>query len=217
MKPNITSTPLIPLWLKLTFTAFMAVLIPVYWANYGPTNFLYFCDVAMFIALFSLWTESAFGASAAAVGIVLPQIFWCADFVSELSGHPLSGMTHYMFDASKPLLLRGLSLFHGWLPFLLLFLVARLGYDKRGLPAWTGLAWVLCLIAYFFLPPAGAEIDPNLPRNVDYVFGLDDTKQQQLCSPGLFLIGWMLTLFLVLFVPTHFALKRLFGTKTALA
>ena len=30
----------IPLWLKLAYTAFMAVLVPVYWANYGPTNFL---------------------------------------------------------------------------------------------------------------------------------------------------------------------------------
>ena len=32
--------PIIPLWLKLAFTAFMFVLVPVYWANYGPTNFL---------------------------------------------------------------------------------------------------------------------------------------------------------------------------------
>jgi hypothetical protein len=30
----------IPLWLKLAYTAFMAVLVPVYWWNYGPTNFL---------------------------------------------------------------------------------------------------------------------------------------------------------------------------------
>src|SRR5262249_15633145 len=37
---------IIPLWIKLAYTAFMAVLIPVYLKNYGPTNFLYFCDVA---------------------------------------------------------------------------------------------------------------------------------------------------------------------------
>ena len=30
----------IPLWLKIVYTAFMAVLIPVYWYYYGPTNFL---------------------------------------------------------------------------------------------------------------------------------------------------------------------------------
>jgi len=30
----------IPLAIKLAFTAFMAVLVPVYWNKYGPTNFL---------------------------------------------------------------------------------------------------------------------------------------------------------------------------------
>ena len=40
----IPETKRVPLWLKLSFTAFMAILIPVYWWCYGPTNFLYFCD-----------------------------------------------------------------------------------------------------------------------------------------------------------------------------
>ena len=37
--------------LKVAYTAFMAVLVPVYWHHYGPTNFLYFCDVALFLTL----------------------------------------------------------------------------------------------------------------------------------------------------------------------
>ena len=41
----------LPLWLKLVYTAFVAVLVPVYWYYYGPTNFLYFCDVALIISL----------------------------------------------------------------------------------------------------------------------------------------------------------------------
>lgn len=48
----------------------MAVLIPVYWKTYGPTNFLYFCDIALIMTLFALWLESALLVSAAAVGIV---------------------------------------------------------------------------------------------------------------------------------------------------
>jgi len=28
-------------WLKWAYTAFMMVLVPVYWASYGPTNFIY--------------------------------------------------------------------------------------------------------------------------------------------------------------------------------
>ena len=121
----------IPLWLKVSFTAFMAVLIPVYWTNYGPSNFLYFCDIALFITLYAVWKESSHAASMAAVGILLPQVFWCLDFGVQLfrmiSGGAHTGMTAYMFDGTRPLFLRGLSLFHGWLPFLLVFLVSRLG------------------------------------------------------------------------------------------
>ena len=42
-------------------------------------------------------------------------------------------MTDYMFAADHSLFLRGLSLFHGWLPFLLVYLVWKLGYDRRAL------------------------------------------------------------------------------------
>ena len=31
----------VPLWLKLVYSAFLAVLVPVYLHYYGPTNFLY--------------------------------------------------------------------------------------------------------------------------------------------------------------------------------
>jgi hypothetical protein len=193
----------------------MAVLVPVYWKNYGPTNFLYFCDMALFLTLVALWTESALLASMAAVGIVIPQIFWCVDFAVELSGHHLSGMTGYMFDQHKSLFLRGLSLFHGWLPFVLLFMVARLGYDGRAFMGWTGLSVVLCLIAFFFLPPAGAALaDPNLPRNVNYVFGLSDAAPQQWLPPAAYLLVWMAGLYVLFYIPSHFALKMLFGKST---
>ena len=62
-------------------------------------------------------------------------------------------MTDYMFKHENSLFLRGLSLFHGWLPFLLAFLVWRLGYDRRGWLAWSGLAVALLLICFFLMPP----------------------------------------------------------------
>ena len=43
--------PLIPLAVKVLYTAFLAVLVPIYWKDYGPVNFLYFCDVALFFTL----------------------------------------------------------------------------------------------------------------------------------------------------------------------
>ena len=205
------------MWLKIGYTVFVAVLVPVYWVNYGPTNFLYFCDIALLITLYTVWKESALGASMAAVGILAPQVFWCLDFgmqlVRTLTGAAHTGMTAYMFDAGKPLFLRGLSLFHGWLPFLLVFLVVRLGYEARALKKWTLLAWSLCLIAFFALPPAGAKLaDPNTPVNVNYVFGLDDTQPQTWMPQGVYLVVWMLALFLLAYLPTHLLLKK-FATR----
>src|SRR5277367_5074923 len=151
---HIVNTREIPSAVKWGFTAFMMVLVPVYWVNYGPTNFLYFCDASLFLTLGALWMESALLASMPAVGILVPQFFWCLDFGGELLGFHTTGMTSYMFDTHLSLFLRGLSLFHGWLPFLLCYLVFRLGYDRRALKAWTALACGLCLYAFFLVPPA---------------------------------------------------------------
>src|SRR6185503_10820605 len=109
----------IPLWLKLALTAFMLVLVPVYWHYYGPTNFLYFCDAALFVTLVGIWIESPLLISMAAVGILAPQALWVLDFVLNIFGVSALGMTDYMFKHENSRLLRGLSLFHGWLPFLL--------------------------------------------------------------------------------------------------
>ena len=194
----------------------MGVLIPVYWANYGPTNFLYFCDVALLLTLAGVWMESRLLVSLPAVGILLPQALWCADFAVQLTGHKLTGMTAYMFDSDRSLFLRGLSFFHGWLPFLLVYLVAKLGYDRRAWLGWTTLAWGLCLVAFFGLPAAGAVLpDPKTPTNVNYVFGFDDARPQSWLPTGWFLVAWMAGLFAVVFTPTHFALRRLFGRPAA--
>lgn len=207
----------IPLWLKLAYTAFMGVLIPVYWYNYGPTNFLYFCDVALILTLIGVWTENKLLISMSAVGILVPQALWVVDFVGQLLGLKLMGMTAYMFDENRSLFLRGLSLFHGWLPFLLVYLVAKLGYDKRAFGSWTILGWALCLIAFFLLPPAGAQLpDPKIPVNVNYVFGLDDAQPQSWLPAKAYLLAWMSALLTVVYTPTHFVLKKLFTKQPAL-
>jgi hypothetical protein len=197
----------LPLLFKLAYTAFMAVLIPVYWHYYGPTNFLYFCDVTLIITLVAVWIESPLLVSMCAVGILLPQVYWCIDFIANAFGMSLTGMTNYMFNPNSWWFLRGLSLFHGWIPFLLVYLVWKLGYDKRGLPAWTVVAWALILICFFFMPPP--RPDPGLtPVNINYVWGMNDAAAQTWVHPYVWTAGLMIGLPLIVFVPTHFMLMR---------
>jgi len=37
----------IPLGLKIIYTLFVCALVPVYWRQYGPANFLWFSDIAL--------------------------------------------------------------------------------------------------------------------------------------------------------------------------
>lgn len=197
----------IPLWLKIVYSAFMAVLIPVYWGNYGPANFLYFCDIALILTLVGIWTESRLLISMCAVGILAPQVLWLLDFFAHFAGLKITGMTGYMFDQSKSLFLRGLSLFHGWLPLLLIYLVMQLGYDRRALKSWTVLAWVTVLVCYFLMP--GPRPDPgNAAVNINYVHGFSDTAAQTWVHPLLWLATLMVVLPVMLFIPTHFALTK---------
>jgi hypothetical protein len=203
----------IPLTAKLAYTAFMAVLIPSYTHFYGPTNFLYFCDVALLITLVAMWTESPLLASMPAVGIVLPQALWVADFLGGLTGHYVTGMTAYMFhgDASfLSLFKRGLSFFHFWIPFLVLWNVWKLGYDRRALVAWTGMAWVLLLFCYFCMPaPPTPPGNPDLPVNINYVYGPNDEKVQTWMPPLAWLGLLMVAMPAVIYAPTHVVLSKI--------
>ena len=197
----------IPLTLKLAYTAFMAVLVPVYWHHYGPTNFLYFCDVALFLTLAGIWTEIPLLIAMPAVGILAPQLLWLVDFFVGLAGGHLAGLTDYMFDENRPLYLRGLSLFHGWLPLLLLYLVWRVGYDRRALAGWTALAWGLVLTCYFFMPPPSPDHGLT-PANINYVYGFEDEKAQTLMPQGVWLLTEMVLMPLLLFLPVHAVLSK---------
>ena len=201
----------IPLWLKCTYTVFFAVLVPYYWRAYGPTNFLYFCDMSVFFTLGAVRLESPLLASMPAVGILMPQALWMVDFLAELVGLPLTSMTSYMFDNKIPLFTRGLSLFHFWLPILLVWLVWRLRYDRRALWAWTGLAWGLVLVCYFFMPPPVLPYDPQRPVNINYVYGFSDTHAQTWLPQNMYVALMLVVLPVVIFLPTHLILGRLFG------
>jgi hypothetical protein len=195
----------IPRAVKLAYTLFVAVLVFNYWRAYSPWTFLYFCDVALLLTVPALWLESPLLISLPAVGLVLPQLLWVVDF---LTGGRLTGMTSYMFDATLPLLVRVLSTFHGWLPFLLVWGVWRLGYDHRALAGWTMISTAVLLISYFIAPAPPAPADhPNQAVNINYVHGLSYEKPQTWMPPMVWLTSMVVGFPLVFYVPAHFMLR----------
>ncbi|MFW5973620.1 MAG: hypothetical protein ACOCTG_06475, partial [Bacteroidota bacterium] len=134
----------VPNWLKWTYTALVVTLAPIYAAHYGPANFLWFSNIALIVALVGIWIRSRLLIGMMAVAVLIPEMGWNLDFWFQmLTGRELFGFVAYMFDPSYPLWLRALSLFHVPLPFMLLWLVRRCGYDRRALRWQSVAAWVV--------------------------------------------------------------------------
>lgn len=208
----------IPLPVKLGYTAFMAVLVPYYWMEYGPTNFIYFCDIALFLTLVTVWTEKPLAASMAGVGIVLPQVFWQLDFLASIGGWRFTGMTDYMFNPEISWMARGLSFFHFWLPILIVYLIWKLGYHRRAWLGWTLTAWAAILVSYYLLPAPGDTLAfPNQPHNVNYVFGISGDASQTWMSPTAWLMLLLVGLPTLIYAPTHWVLAKCFADHSGSA
>jgi hypothetical protein len=196
----------IPLWIKILYTLFVAVVVPCYWIQYSPVNFLWFCDVALLITVAALWLESALLVSMQALAITVVQSLWIIDFILQLTtGIQAIHLADYMFDPKIPLFMRGLSLFHGWLPLLLLWMVWRLGYDRRALFYQTVLAWLMFVLSYVLTDgptgPAG---------NVNQVYGPASDEIQTWMHPWLWLALLMTGVPLCFYVPTHLVFRKVF-------
>jgi hypothetical protein len=198
----------------VAYTLFVAVLIPCYWRTYSPWNFLYFCDVALLVTLVAIWTESRFLVSLEAVSILLPQTVWLIDFAVRACGGHLLGMTDYMFNPSIPPFIRALSLFHGWLPILLVYLLSRLGYDTRAF-IWQSVIGVGLLLVCFFLAPRPPPPPdrPNMAVNVNYVWGPDDRHPQTWMPPGVYLALLCAVSVFGIYLPTHLVLRKVFAGR----
>jgi hypothetical protein len=187
----------LPLWPKIVVTAYVAVLVPIYWRAYGPGNFLWFSDLALFALAVALWRESALIASMAAVGVLALEIAWTLDF---LTGGQVFHLAAYMYDDSLPLGLRALSGFHLFIPPALILMLARLGYDRRALVAQIVVAWTVLLVTWLLTAPE---------KNINWVYGWG-TEPQHVMSPTLYLGLIMAALPVIVFLPTHIVLKRVF-------
>jgi hypothetical protein len=195
----------IPLWLKMAWTLWVAVWAPVYLLHYGPHNFLWFCDIGNFLIMIGLWRESAFVLSWQACSVLVVQILFTIDLAARaLFGvHPIGG-TGYMFNddgSHLPLGLRLLSLFHVVTPPVLLWALRRTGYDRRGLPAQVAADWIVLPICWLGWTEA---------VNLNWVWGPFDRPQDVVRPAWLYLVVCMLAYPVLLSLPAHLLLSRLF-------
>jgi hypothetical protein len=137
-----------------------------------------------------------------ALAVVLPELAWNIDYFFRLAtGVSLIGLTSYMFDTRIPRFIRGLSLFHVALPLMLVWMLHRLGYDRRALLWQTLVAAAVLPLSYFFSNPRD---------NVNWVYGFGEQPQSIIPAP-LFVLFLMLMFPLVVYLPMHVLLDRIFG------
>jgi hypothetical protein len=185
----------------VSFTLFVLVLVPIYWKQYGPGNFLWFSDIGLLLTVPALWMESSLLASMVLISIGLLELMWVLDFLARLTaGVSVTGLSAYMFDPEISLSIRALSLFHIVLPIIVVWIVSKLGYDGRAFIAQSALAWVVLSMSYLLTKPS---------ENVNWVYGFGGESQRRMSS-RLHLVLLMLLFPLVIYLPTHLVLSAVF-------
>ena len=182
------------------FAVLVAIVVPVYWVKYGPSNYLWFSDIGLFGICAALWLAQPLLGSMMALAILLPETLWLFSFISGAiaKGRGVTTLAMYMFDERIPFYLRALSgAFHFALPPGALWLVYRYGYDERALLAQTLLAWLVLPATLWLTPPQ---------KNVNWVRGFGHPPKRAFPLPvhfGLVMLAWPLLIYL----PTHLLLK----------
>jgi hypothetical protein len=178
--------------------AWLLVWAPAYASVWGFRNFLHLCDIAVILTCAGLWSGSALLLSSQALFSMGADLFWDLDVCSRIvSGRHLFGGTEYMWQPEYPLFVRLLSLFHVVWPFLLLWSLSRVGYDRRGLPLQA-----LVTLAALIASRASA---PGL--NLNYAFR-DPLWGRQFGPAGVHVLVIFAASVALLYVPAHALLSR---------
>jgi hypothetical protein len=183
-------------WLGL---AWLAVYLPSYALAYGFTNFLFLCNLGVMLTAAALVWENRLVLSSQAVAAPVIGLAWALDAGWRVAfGHHLLGGTEYMWDPQYPLFTRLLSLYHVAWPLLVVALVRRVGYDRRGWALQTGIAASAVLISRLFTAPA---------ENINFAF-VDPIFGRAFQPPALHLAIVLVALAGVAYGATHLALLR---------
>jgi hypothetical protein len=207
--------PSISFALKLAYTAFVAIHVWFNWRVYGPLNFLWECDVAILVILVALWTENRLLTSMAALSSLVPMGLWMTDIAGRVFlGHYIFGFAGYMFDRRVPKMIRMISAFHLWLPLLLIWMLMKLGYDRRAF--WMQSLFMAVLLIFCRIisqPPPERSI--HQPVNINWVYGTSDLGPQTKLPSAAYLLLMIVLYPTLIYLPSHVLLKVLFGKRSA--
>ena len=194
-----------PAWVRYITILWLVVWFPAYWRVWGPANFLHICDIAVFLICAGLLTNSPLLLSSQAVGALIIDAVWMLDAGWKLvSGHGLMGTADYLFDSKYPLWVRLLTLFHIVIPVLLIWSMARFGYDRRGFALQCGITLVAFIVSRF-TPPA---------ENINFVFQEPFFRRAWGPAPVHILVVWVFMI-VVVYLPTHLVLRAFFHAPVA--
>lgn len=184
----------LPLWLKLAFTLWILVWAPTIAVRVGTQNYFWLCNLANFLLLVGLWSESRRLVSMQWLSVALVGTLWAVDVGTALvtGWHPIGG-TEYMFNDRNPLVTRLMSLYHLLLPLVAGYAVWRLGYDRRALAWQSGLTWLVIPASYLLT---------DAERNINWVEG-PFGQPQTVTDPLLYLAALMVLWPLLVYLPVH--------------
>lgn len=182
---------------------------PVYTWSWGWRNMMHLCDVSVVIACLGLWFRQPLLVSSQALLAPLVGVLWSLDvFWRIITGHHLIGGTEYMWDTHYALWIRLLSCFHIVMPFVLLWALQVLGYDRRAPALQTAITGVLLILSRFLSPQYNMNYafkDPLLHR----AWGPAPTHLAVILAGAVAIFYW----------PAHLVFVRVFpsvGTKEPL-
>jgi hypothetical protein len=190
----------ISLWIKLPFTILVLAIIWNYLPQYGVANFLWFSDIALFLLCIELWVGSGILVSMVAVGVLLYELGWCVVFLTKVvfaDFTPDFGVD--VFRSQLPAVVRALSLFHLVLPVVTIWLLFRLGYDRRALKYQSAFGALVLVACFLFTDPQ---------RDINWAFGLGNVAQTTV-PPLTYLVLYMIATFFITYWPSHWFLCRL--------
>ena len=183
-------------WLAVIW---LAVYLPSYLLAYPLINFLFLCNLGIAVTAIGLIAGSRLLISSQAVAAPVIGLAWTLDVGWRLlSGDFLFGATAYMWDPKYPLFTRLLSTYHVLWPLLVLYCVAREGYDRRGWALQTAIAAAGVIVARL-ATPAG--------ENVNFAFA-DPFLGRQLGPPALHILLVVAILGGLAYGATHALLVR---------